>query len=253
MQIKTISMSILLALGANVQAQNTDEIKVSADIQAGCNLNAENINFGVLQMPITNQSAQSYINIQCSNNTSLSLSISYGSSSNIQSGDSYTVVKVSGTDRYQDAKVYKNGVAISNQYYDYYCNNTFNNDTNNGVAFYSTEILSLLNTNKQLGFKVIDEWNLCQNSGEINYSGITNIGGITTGKLIGIKSGDVIEYLLKKPNSNDNWTTSKPYSFISNANEQKILMQAHIDSSNNKSYRMTADNYSGVMNVILTY
>ena len=33
-------MSILLALIANVQAQNTDEIKVSADIQAGFNLNA---------------------------------------------------------------------------------------------------------------------------------------------------------------------------------------------------------------------
>ncbi len=50
-------------------------LEVNAKVDPGCFLEAENVNFGVLPMPLNNTSAQSKITVKCSRNTQLNISI----------------------------------------------------------------------------------------------------------------------------------------------------------------------------------
>lgn len=74
MKRSILSLAVFSSLSMSAFAQNTStpkfnsDIEVKAVVDAGCFLTAENINFGVLQMPLQDQSASSNIQIKCSKN-----------------------------------------------------------------------------------------------------------------------------------------------------------------------------------------
>lgn len=69
LKITTLMAAVLTpSLGFS---QENSSIDVSAKVEPGCFLDAEDINFGVLQMPLIDSAAQSNIKIKCSKDTNL--------------------------------------------------------------------------------------------------------------------------------------------------------------------------------------
>ena len=86
MKTNILILAVLSSLSTGTFAQSSSpqsnsDIEVTAVVEAGCYLTADNINFGILQIPINDQSASSQMRIHCSKNAILDISLTYGDSS----------------------------------------------------------------------------------------------------------------------------------------------------------------------------
>lgn len=63
-------------------AQTTNSLtattKASATLAATCTLSAQNVNFGSVNLPVSNQTASSSMNVQCTKGSSYTISLAYG-------------------------------------------------------------------------------------------------------------------------------------------------------------------------------
>lgn len=251
--LKTSAIFSVLLVSNLGHAQSNSEIEVSATVDPGCFLEAENVNFGSLIMPITNQSAQSEMKIKCSKNTSLSISIEYGL---VTSGSQYSFItvppQVSYAQDQHQVKIYKDGIALTNDSYDIVCHANPNGFGGSGFRT-SNEIIKKFKipvTIHNAGY-----WengtDMCDSNGKFN---VTNSFFTTVmGALSGISSGEVIKYSFEKPNSTSNWNNSNSYEILSTGVEQVVPLKAVIKSSENPQYRMTPDHYLDTVTIVLKY
>lgn len=115
-QLNKITLAVLM-IGINTAfAQNNvnKNFETSAKIESFCQINAANINFGVVSLPLTAQSANSQMNVLCSNNTPYKVDLEYGgnyvgkSSTGTSGIDGVTVsMAYKRTDAYEASSGYK--------------------------------------------------------------------------------------------------------------------------------------------------
>lgn len=256
---KIIITCILSAMSisyAQEKNKNTD-IKVNADVDAGCFLTANNINFGILMMPLNDVSAQSNINVKCSKNTSLKLDIYYDFSGGIvdPSKGNYTYKSVGEGVwegyNYTNYKIYLDGVAISSGSRDFGCRNSGVKEIN--ILNMQTATLFGYSSTGYNDNSV--DMPLC-NGQVINsttFNKIANNAMPDTGVLKGVSSGEQIIYFLEVPEDNSKKWSINNYQIISSGVEQNIPMKANIKRADNPKYRMTPDMYSSTLTVVLSY
>lgn len=253
MKRNILTAGILSVLSISAFAQDTStpkfnsDIEVKAVVDAGCFLTAENINFGVLQMPLQDQSASSNINVKCSKGANLQLAIAYNSQGKVSSGGDYTVQMYISSSTFEYARIYKDGKPISSTY-DFTCQST----SPNQVYLKTTEMQSLLNASATNSY-IPDQWGICSGA-RANYDAvIAAISGGAGGALSGLFSSEQINYFLTVPNSNNTWGGNTQYELLATGVEQTIPMKANIKSADNPTYRMTPDTYQSTLTVVLTY
>lgn len=247
---KTIITIAILgsSLGANAQATNTGTMEINAVIDAGCFLTANNINFGILQMPLSNQNASSEMTVKCSNNAPYQIKIGYGNTVSSGTSGTYTsqVTKndISQGYTYQDVKLYKDNVPISSAFLDIECYGAYPNK----VFFYTIEAAQIYGVNNT-GWNDIPD--VCTSNNTFNTSSLANLGGSSIGSLTGLYNGEQIAFEILNP-SNQNWA-SNSYSANGNGLEQKIILKAQIKKENSPTHRLSADTYQSNVTVQLTY
>lgn len=245
MKNKLFILTALSTLGTPLLAQDprNSDIKVTADIAAGCYLTAENINFGVLNTPISDTTAQSQINVQCSKDTKLDLDITYGviftssqkvdykmnflRTDNVSKSNDFSISRSQG----------ENGVIYC--YFD-------------GRVFISEGIKDLNLSCSGLNNKTVPTDWTGDLSGSRNFSSGQDIN---IGALKGISNGEQIVYSLEIPNDSSKiWSKgANYYSVNSTGSNQTIPMKAHIKRSNNVAHKLSADTYQSYLTVELTY
>lgn len=247
-----LSLSIMsLSAVAQVTPVNTN-IDIKALIDPGCFLNADDINFGVLAMPITNQSASSNMRVLCSKDTNLSIEMVYGASYGGGSvSGTFTAERVGSGDSFNVYNIYKDGVKYTQSVSDIYCM------PNGELYLDSWEIAYLYNDlykdEYSAGGGFDPKGNICSGT-QINTETLAALGVPSQGTLTGITSGDQIVYSLEVPNSSTKvWNSTNKYPIVATGVEQSIPMKANIKSSENPTYRMSPDMYSSILTVVLTY
>lgn len=79
---RKLSYILLLTVGTNVWAENgsstSGNFETSAKIEKFCAIKGNNINFGVVLLPLTTQGSNSKINILCSSETAYKVDLVYG-------------------------------------------------------------------------------------------------------------------------------------------------------------------------------
>lgn len=252
MKIINLSATAIAIMVSNcVQANENAQMEVSAKIEPGCFLEADNINFGILQMPLSDQSAQSNIKIKCSKNSNVELTISYlGIGGGNASNDIYTSSIISNQSDYQYVKIYKNNAPISSSSFDVQCLNYHTY----GVTFSyqnaeTASLLGLSNSNINIS-QVSSPNNICDNK-NFRIDKFNEFLGAGSGILTGLLSNEKINYYVEKPTTNEPWTSS--YQVLSSGTEQIIPMKTNIKRADNPTYRMTPDTYQSTLSIILTY
>ena len=235
-----------IILGATSFAQTTtNDLEVKAIVDAGCFLTANDINFGTLQMPLSNQNSSSDMKIKCSNNASYNIQINYGA--NAQASSRYTFV-VTDTNKYlQFVKLYKDGVPISTDS-DIACDVSLDNH----AYFNTAEAAALFNVSSLHNYVPVNGLCLGTNSSTLfQQNGLNQLSGNSIGFLSGLSSGEKIAFEILNPN-NQNWAYNK-YSAIANGTEQNIPLKAQIKKENSPTHRLSADTYQSNVTVQLTY
>ena len=81
--MKNINKLTLAALSlfsfsvAHAQSSISEDFKTSAKIENFCSISAQDVNFGVVALPLTAQTANSSMNVLCTNNTSYKIDLAY--------------------------------------------------------------------------------------------------------------------------------------------------------------------------------
>ncbi len=252
---KVIMFALSIVFPSLSQAQANSQIDVSANVDPGCFLSADNINFGVLNTPITNQSAQGNMKVHCSKNAILNIDIQYGGKYGGVGAGAYTGVitrtsTFSGNTYNQDVKIYLNNEPISNNSYDFHCSI----HSPGKVYIYSEAAKIMYGSNTMLWQN--DPKKLCASSGIMNMATLNNWeAGFDYGMLSGAANGEEIRYNLEMPNDSSKvWSKGfNTYNIVATGVEENILMKANIKSINNPTYRMTPDIYSDTLTAIITY
>lgn len=249
-----LALSIMsLSAVAQVTSVNTN-IDIKALIDPGCFLNADDINFGVLAMPITNQSASSNMRVLCSKDTNLSIEMVYGASSGGGSvSGKFTAVRSGYATHPSDGSIlsasyiiYKDDVRYTASGIDISCSYS------GEFYFYKKEISDLYKVGYP-GKWHPDTGNICSGT-NLNTETVAAFGVPSQGKLTGITKGEQIVYSLELPNSSTKvWNSTNKYPIVATGVEQSIPMKANIKSSENPTYRMSPDMYSSILTVVLTY
>lgn len=254
-KITAITIAIIFASTTSfAQDPRNSDIKVNAKVDAGCFLDAENINFGVLQMPLQDQTASANMRLHCSKGSPLSISIRYGNlstSGNLLTGITFADWVNTNGKEHDWQKVYKDGKAISSQSFDLYCHQAKPNE----IGINSVEMAKFINLNKtEAGTTWIqDTAGVCTSGSKINKTqAIVFMSGIVdVGSLKGMGGYEQINFYLEKPQTTNKW--SSDYLITSTGVEQVVPMKASIKRADNVTHRMTPDTYQSVLTVVLTY
>lgn len=291
---KIIVGSILSILGTSAFAQSSTKgnFEASASIESFCQINAADINFGVVNLPLTAQSANAQMNVLCSNNVAYKVDLSYGGnyvgqSTNVGSlgveGITASMAYKS-TDYYEARsptkkesgyRLYKDGQPISNgepreslpNYYDW----NLNGDNNAGdftcyasypnkILFWSVEASQLINGSSLVRTWVDDINGVCDTStARLNMTNFTKLfGGATVadkGVMTGTFKGDKLAYQITLPSdSTKPWIAGvNSYNATGVGNNQVIEMNAKIVPSASSSSYIAQDTYVDTVTATVSY
>lgn len=263
LKITTLMAAVLTpSLGFS---QESSSIDVSAKIDPGCFIEADNVNFGNLNMPLSNQTSMSNMRIQCSKGANISIAIYYSSNGDIgtKNTGTYTNVFVNNSNNNNDytsyetnqtgftaGKIYNDSTPISNAIKDYECIHNHNGYYNQ-IYVYSIEFASLYKIN--VGFNDSRVNNVC-NGTLLNLDTLSSFGTPAKGVLKGVQKSEKIIYSVEKPDSPSTvWNSSNVYSITPTGVTQNIPMKVNILSADNPKYRMSPDMYQDNLTIALTY
>ena len=262
MRKNILTLAILGSLSASAFAQDprNSDIKVTADIHAGCDLTADNINFGVLMMPLSDSTAQANMNVKCSKGANLEIAINYSENASSSSNSNYRLEHRSNYD----------GLGEYIQIYDANDNTPLGviqchrNPTGAGWAGIATgeSKIGFLNSigvpNTQSGLTQSgwssDTNGVCVETSEGFKINTDIFTGGSIGALIGLTSGEQIKYSLSLPgNDSQIWSNSSKHTVLATGDNQTIPMKANIKRADNGTHRMTPDTYQSILTVVLNY
>lgn len=252
-KINKIVSSLFFIIGFSTAiAQNNKQqtFETNAHIEKFCKIETNDVNFGLISLPLTAQSANSQINILCSNQTQYSINLAYGGVYGSGSG--------SNTGRYFKINrvYYPSGSSIDR--IDYEMFNTENkkvaefqchNGALKGITL--TAGYTMASLPKCIGYK-IEGW-----TGDLK-SGVTDyLGGnaYSYGVMKGILKGDDLAYSISIPNDNSKvWNNGNyAYNATGTGNNQPISINAKIVPNNSSSKYIAADSYLDTVTATISY
>ena len=248
----------MLSINALAQESSTPkfnkDIEITATVEPGCFLEADDLSFGVLMTPITDQSTQGNIKIHCSKGANVNIQVSYDNQ--LSGGTSnYTYVDNRQTDQHEGFNIFifKDGVRIGG--IKCHKDGSFNHLTVNGlISKPSQEMVDLYGFNPNTTSGRFED-NVCLKGARLNETTFNEKANIYAqyGELIGVSKGEKIIFTLSNPKDNTVWTLNNNYETLSTGISQTIPMKANIKRSDNPTYRMTPDNYQSTLTVVLNY
>lgn len=248
MKKNLISALIISILPLSSFAQFNKDIEVKAVIKAGCYLSADNVNFGVVMMPIRDQKAQSEMNIICSNNTPYTIAPTYGNK-NVISG----TVSTRAGNTSNSFFLLVDGKRVSNApSYDIIC---YSNEKNR-FAFGSDIVAKAYGYTAGNWIDATSRVNKVCNNWYPNSATFSSLsfGDNPGGKMIGAKGTDAIVYILEDPRDTSKiWSTANVYKATGNGQEQKVVFNGKIQKADNKTYHLTNDIYSDSVTLSIVY
>lgn len=269
MKNSRITILVFLALlGTNAIAQNSvkNNFEASAKVENFCSIKTENLNFGVLNAPLTAQSANSKLRVLCTKNSAYSINLMYGlSEGQVPSdfGDEYTLVVRLHTNQGGAYRTYyqvkKNNVNVTpNDAYDTECNvlqpDKINLMTDAALEFfgrkgqdkgwYDMPGICIKNTGY---FPVIDNEKLKELRSELSVQ--------EYGKMKGLMKGNVVAYKITVPgDSLKTWSRNvNDVKSIGTGVEQEFDMNAQIVPIKSSSLYVAEDNYLDNVTAEISY
>lgn len=236
-----LSLFSVASFAQSSNPQSNSDLEVTAVVEAGCDLSAENINFGVLMMPLSDQSAQSKLAVKCSKNAPYNIGVAF-SDTDISGSSEIRIVP-----QYNGYHYIGDRVVLSNTYFE--CNSSMNGQ----VHFWTQEDMASLG----LTWTGIN-WNpdtlsLCNNDGTVNQTTLSSLGYGSAGILKGMSAGEQIVYTISHPTDGTTWNLSNTFSSNGNGDIQNIVLKANIAKNGNPTHRMTPDTYQSTLTVKLIY
>ena len=255
--ILTLAILGSLSTGAFAQDPRNSDIKVTVDIHAGCDLTADNINFGVLMMPLSDSTAQANMNVKCSKGANLEIAINYSENASSSSNSNYRIEKILSSYGKEGDVVAIFDTNDENPLAYLYCHiNPYNEGWMgvSGVEFREGVINSLGLSNNIISVWQPDTYGACMKTAEGLKVNFDFIRGNSIGALTGLTSGEQIKYSLSLPgNDSQIWNNSSKHSVLATGDNQAIPMKANIKRADNGTHRMTPDTYQSILTVVLTY
>lgn len=238
-------------------SQETSSIDVSAKVDAGCFLEANNINFGTVFAPLSAQAVSSNINVLCSKNANVKIDLIYGGANGVApvqgvvvGSDVYTLH----SHRSGDIILAKNGVQMTGD-------GSYNIRCSSSGVFFDKKIEPFL---QAIGYNLTytgnwikDTKGVCNtNQGSYTSTFLSQIGGVVTtyGKMLG-GNNEILAYNISLPNDNSKvWITGlNAYSLLTTGTSQEIPINAKLIPANSSGSFMSAGSYSDILTVSMQY
>lgn len=287
---KVVGALALMMLGASpaFAAENKAvDFQASADIENVCLIEADDVNFGQVYAPLTQQGAKSELRVLCSKNTSYTIDLNYGGNfvdPNNSGGGGYEArMTYKYTDAYEAKnnvqsagyRIYKDGKPVgggvsgngSDSNYKYNLNGDNNrgdfdcNSSKPGKIGYRTKDAAVLlgnGTGSSMVLNYVDDVSgICAN-GRVNITSFNSLLGNflnDKGVMTGAMKGDSLAYQITIPGD-----ISKPW--ISNINSykatasgefDKIEVNAKIVPNSSSSLYPAQDNYFDTVTAVISY
>lgn len=246
------------AFAQSATPQSNSNLEVTATVDPGCFLEADNLNFGILMMPLIDQSATSNMKVKCSKNTPITLDIYYDFSQGVvdSSKGNYTYEETASgiweASYYTNYKIYLDGVALTSERQDFGCR-----EWNRGeIYIFTNQAANLLGYQEGVYSNNSIDMPLCNGKtiNENTFSKILNTETSDIGYLKGVSHAENIVYFLDVPNdASKKWGVRNNYKMVSSGVETNVVMKAHIKRADNPTHKMTPDTYQSTLTVVLTY
>lgn len=249
-------MSMLWISSAVAQSNITNDFNTSASIESYCKIETQDINFGVVNLPLTAQSANSQMNILCSNSTAYKIDLSYGGVYGSGTG--------MGNNKDYSYKVNSNVIEGWNRF-DIIENNinigylSCSKSLGSNYVVFTPEVAKLYGTDWRNGTIMTDKFNACDvNSRSINAVTFSNLGKIAAysyGVMNGSFNGDKLAYSIENPSDSSKiWNNGiSSYEAIGIGSSQTINMNAKIVPESSSSSYIAADTYLDIVVATITY
>lgn len=228
---KLIALPIVLVLAiarpALADSQNAN-IQTSASVSAVCTIQAQNISFGNLVLPVSAQSAGSSMTVLCSKNATYTVNLAYGGVYGSGSGNS-TIPN--GT---PDIHQQPNGDGTVTCFFSSNPNWNWNSAPSAGEGSVTYQASSLVNGQ-------------CPN----NYYST----GYSYGKLVGVMNGDSLGYSIAVPNNpSEVWNAGvNAYSSTGTGISQSLPMVATLIPSQSSSTYPAPDSYMDTVTATISF
>lgn len=255
---KILFLAILSILGASsTMAENVNStFETSAKIENFCSINSNNINFGVVNLPLTAQEANGEIKVLCSNNTNYTVELNYGTNASIsgtpnlysQIGE-YKNMSFYGSQSYMIYSVTNNETKFVNSF------NCYSSGTGHQILINSGESFFLEALNAEIGTKVEDTIGACSLEQTQLFAKLAGVGEVLNGVMKGAIKKDSLAYKIVLPGDNSKiWSKgANAYQGVGNGLEQKINMSAKIVPGSSTSTYIAADTYLDTITAIVSY
>ena len=266
--MKKIIISTMFSLSfmnlANA-GEKIGELKSSATIEATCLISTNQIGFGSISLPLLAQSAQSEMNVKCSNASAYTIDLAYGGIYGSGKADSGYTIKYTASDANKNQYNVSNssGIVIG------HISCGFSGTYANTVYFTNAEIANLYNSTVFNKWAKNSEINACENNGsqsgsypkgwfgKFNNSGTQSIGGSSYdyGIMNGISKGDKLAYVIQIPGDvNKVWNSGlNSFKSTGTGDNQIIPLIAKIVPDKSGSKFPAPDMYLDTVTAVISY
>lgn len=249
---KTLLSLLVLAATSSVYATDAiNNFETSAKIEKFCSISAQDVNFGVLTIPLTSQNANSEMRLLCSNSTKYTIDLQYGGvyGTSTSNGKNYTSSYSSNDGVANYYLIFDKGTQIGSLK----CG-TPTSAFKNQVFFYHAATANLYGSN--INQWKTDTYGACSN-GTINKQTLTNFGlsFYSYGIINGAAKGDKIAYYFGLPTDHSKvWNNgNNSYSGTGTGIPEAIALNATIIPSKSSSKYPSEDSYLDTITATITY
>lgn len=249
--------SILLNISGISIAQGNaiGNLKASAKIESFCQIQAIDVNFGVVNLPLTAQSANSELRVVCSNNTLYNIDLTYG---NNTGGTNTTILTVQfnpNSSNYTKWDIIENGVVLNSllcfgSTAGFAYNNANNEKLRHAYGLDSGYKFGTVYTDAQYPF-------LCS-KGTLSPTHISHLESRTAkdfGSMTGAMKKDSLAYRITLPkDSTKTWSKGlNSHKGTGVGVEQKIAVNAKIVPEKSSSNYVAQDTYLDTVTATISY
>lgn len=220
-----ISTSVVLPFSIKAQTTNniTASAKATATLASVCSISSQNVNFGMISLPVGAQSGTGNINVQCTKGSPFTIGLAYGGVYGTGSNGDYWTIQS-----------YMNGAGQLCQPY--------------------KVILEYNSSGSQIGAGCSN--NMPTGTTYDSSTGHYNVGtNYAYGMLVGAAKGDNVAYFIQVPNNPTQvWNTGNyTYTSTGTGSIQSIPVVATLKSSNTPNTYPTADSYLDTVTATVSY
>lgn len=229
--------------------KSLDNFDTTANIESFCKIQANNINFGVLNLPLTSQNTTSNMKILCSNNLPYTIDILFSkSSSGGTSTDEYFIKEPTRVGYANNYQITKNGKSFGG----FECHD-------NGNFKLGINLLPFFNTN-DIQYKTStwynDIYGICNKNELVRNVLLDKLNALSTERfMLGLNKKDNISYQIQLPyDSTKEWGKGvNSFSSIGNGTEQHLSFDIQIKPEKSSSLYVAEDFYQDSVIAEISY